>query len=253
MVMRRRWARAGLTALAGLLALAGCGSAPASRTGPTTSPGATLAPSSAPASTGSADELYAGYLAALRSARSEHYAGTVAFSDGTSVTIDVTATQTTAHLIAHTQGIALEEIVAGDRVYQRGGAHGPDWVVLPPAEAVTATALTMKREADCASREHGHLTLGPRTRVGGLLVATLIDDGRAAGAAPQKAYVTVDPPVRLVRVMQTGPQTAGGGTDCGHEAGPVAVSAQVEYDRFDSAVQITPPPHPTDLGAGQTA
>ncbi|MDB5113826.1 MAG: hypothetical protein JWL78_896 [Chloroflexi bacterium] len=235
-----RTSRALLAVVAALLSLPGCGSAPAASPSPKLPPAA------------SADRLYADYLAALRAARSEHYAGTVAFSDGTSVSLDVTATQTTAHLLARSQGISVEEIVAGGRAFQRGGSHGPDWVVLPPEEARGAAALTMEREAECAAREHGTLHLGPRTRIGGRLVATLVDDGRGAGAAPQSSYLTLDAPVRLVRVVQTGPQSDGGSADCGHQPGPVAISAQVDYDRFDTPVRITPPPNPTDPNA-QTA
>ncbi len=223
--------------LAVLLGLSGCGSPPVA--GPT---------SPAP-STSSADRVFNDYLAALRAARSEHCTGMVAFSDGTSVSLDVTATQTAAHLIARSQGVSVEEIVAGGHAYQRGGSHGPDWVVLPPDEALGATALTIQREAECAAREHGALQLGPRTRIGGRLVATVVDDGNGAGAAPQSSYLTVDAPVRLVRIVQTGPQTDGGSADCGHQPGAVAISAQVDDDRFDTPVMITPPPNPTDPNA----
>ena len=228
--------RALLATLAAGLTLLGCGSAPAAT--PRSTPGSL-----------SADRLYADYVAALRSARSEHYSGTVAFSDGTSVTLEVTATQTTAHLVARSQGVAVEEIVAGARVYQRGGGHGPDWVVLPADEARSAEALTMQREAECAAREHGRLRIGPQSRIGGRLVATIVDDGTGAGAAPQSSYLTIEAPVHLVRVVQTGPESRGGSTDCGHQPGPVAVSASVDYDSFDSPVQITPPPNPTDPNA----
>ncbi|MGH7750973.1 MAG: hypothetical protein ACREQ5_40335, partial [Candidatus Dormibacteria bacterium] len=91
-----------------------------------------------------------------------------------------------------------------------------------------------------------------RTRIGGRLVATVVDDGARAGAAPLNSYLTLDTPVHLVRVVQTGPETAGGSADCGHQPGPVAVSATVDYDSFDSPVQITPPPNATDPNA-QTA
>jgi hypothetical protein len=235
-----RTSRALLAVVTALLSLPGCGSAPSA------------SPSPAPPAASSADRLYAAYLAALRAARSEHYTGTVAFSDGTSVSLEVTATQTTAHLLARSQGISVEEIVAGGRAFRRGGSHGPDWVVLPPEEARGAAALTMEREAECAAREHGALHLGPRTRIGGRLVATLVDDGRAAGAAPESSYLTLDAPVRLVRVVQTGPQSDGGSADCGHQPGAVAISAQVDYDHFDIPVTITPPPNPTDPNA-QTA
>jgi hypothetical protein len=228
-----------LAVLAVALTLLGCGSPPA--TAPRSTPGSR-----------SADQLYADYLTALRSARSEHYSGTVAFSDGTSVTLEVTATQTTAHLIARSQGVAVEEVVAGGRAYQRGGSHGPDWVVLPADEARSAEALTIQREADCAAREHGRLRIGPQTRIGGRPVATIVDDGTGAGAAPQNSYFTLDAPVHLVRVVQTGPESRGGSADCGHQPGAVAVSASVDYDSFDSPVRITPPPNPTDPNA-QTA
>jgi hypothetical protein len=223
--------------LAVLLGLSGCGSPPVAK------------PSPPAPSTSSADRLYNDYLAALRAARSEHYTGTVAFNDGTSVSIEVTATQTTAHLVARSQGVGVEEIVAGGHAYQRGGSHGPDWVVLSPDEARGAIALTMQREAECNAREHGALHLGPQTRIGGRLVATVVDDGHGAGAAPQNSYLTVDAPVRLVRMVQTGPQTDGGSADCGHQPGAVAISAQVDYDRFDTPVTITPPPDPTDPNA----
>ena len=154
---RRPRALAAAVVLA-VLALAGCGSSPTARPSATARPTAGSTPGS-----DSADQLYAEYLSALRAARSEHYRGTVAFNDGTSVSLEVTATQTTAHLLARTQGVAVEEIVAGGHVYQRGGSP-----------------------------------------------------------------------------------------DCGHEPGPVAVSASVDYDSFDSPALITPPPNPTDLN-GQTA
>jgi len=223
------------------LLLPGCGSAAAPRAS---------SPPSTPRSTVVADaavQLYADYLTALRGARSEHYRGTVEYSDGTSVSIDVTATQTAAHLVARTVGVTVEEIVSNGHVYQRGGGHGPDWVTLPPTEARSALALTMQREAECAVHEHGRLQLGPRTRVAGHLVATIVDDGAAPGAAPQNSYLTLDTPVHLVRVVQTGPETGGGSPDCGHEPGPVAVSASVDYDSFDVPALITPPPNPTDL------
>jgi hypothetical protein len=168
-----RTSRALLAVVAALLSLPGCGSAPAASPSPKLPPAA------------SADRLYADYLAALRAARSEHYTGTVAFSDGTSVSLDVTATQTTAHLLARSQGISVEEIVAGGRAFQRGGSHGPDWVVLPPEEARGAVALTMEREAECAAREHGTLHLGPRP-------------GSAAASWPP-SWTTVAPPVRRRR------------------------------------------------------
>jgi hypothetical protein len=233
------------------LALPGCGSPPVARPSVTAGATAGSTPGASPAPD-TADALYAEYISALRSARSEHYRGTVAFGDGTSVSLEVTATQTTAHLLARTRGVAVEEIVAGGQVYQRGGSHGPEWVVLPPVEAVSAQALTMQREADCAAREHGRLRLGARTRIGGHLVATIVDDGAGPGAAPENSYVTLDAPVHLVRVVQTGPESGGGSAECGHEPGPVAVSASVDYDSFDSPAQITPPPNPTDLN-GQTA
>jgi hypothetical protein len=243
---RRPRALAAVFVLA-VLTLPGCGSPPAARPSATAAPTAASSPGA-----DSADQLYAEYLAALRAARSEHYRGTVAFTDGTSVTLEVTATQTTAHLLARTQGVAVEEIVAGGHVYQRGGSHGPEWVTLPPAESVSAQALTMQREAQCAAREHGRLRLGPRTRIGGHLVATIVDDGAGPGAAPENSYLTLDSPVHLVRVVQTGPESGGGSADCGHEPGPVAVSASVDYDNFDSPALITPPPNPTDLN-GQVA
>ena len=219
--------------------LAGCGSSPAASTRPVPVPR-------------SADQLYAAYVTALRAARSEHYTGTVTFSDGTTLRLEVTATQTTAHLVAHSEGLAIEEVVVGGHVYQRGGGHGPDWVELPADEAQAAEALTMQREADCAAHEHGTLRLGPPTRIGGRAVATIVDDGAGLGAAPQDSYVSLDSPVHLVRVVQTGPERAGGSAACGHEPGPVAVSATVDYDSFDSSVQITPPPDAADLNA-QTA
>jgi hypothetical protein len=245
--MTRRPRALAATVVVALLALPGCGSSASPRP-----PATARATAGSSPGADSADQLYAEYLAALRAARSEHYRGTVAFNDGTSVNVEVTATQTTAHLVARTQGVAVEEIVAGGHVYQRGGGHGPDWVVLPPTEAVSAQALTMQREAQCAAREHGRLRLGPRTRIGGHLVATIVDDGAGPGAAPQNSYLTVDAPVHLVRVLQTGPESGGGSPDCGHEPGPVAVSASVDYDSFDSPALITPPPNPTDLN-GQTA
>jgi hypothetical protein len=110
----------------------------------------------------------------------------------------------------------------------------------------------MRREADCAAREHGRLRLGPRTRIGGHLVATIVDDGAGPGAAPENSYVTLDAPVHLVRVVQTGRESGGGSPECGHEPGPVATSASVDYDSFDAPALITPPPNPTDLN-GQTA
>jgi hypothetical protein len=125
-------------------------------------------------------------------------------------------------------------------------------VVLPPGEAVSAQALTMQREADCAAREHGRLRLGPRTRIGGQLVAAIVDDGAGPGAAPQTSYLTLDAPVHLVRVVQTGPESGGGTVECGHQPGPVAISASVDYDSFDSPALITPPPNAADLN-GQTA
>jgi hypothetical protein len=243
---RRPRALAAVLVLA-VLTLPGCGSPPAARPSTTAAPTAASSPGA-----DSADQLYSEYLAALRAARSEHYRGTVAFNDGTSVSLEVTATQTTAHLLARTQGVTVEEIVAGGHVYQRGGSHGPEWVTLPPTEAVSAQALTMEREARCAAREHGRLRLGPRTRIGGHLVATIVDDGAGPGAAPENSYMTLDSPVHLVRVVQTGPESAGGTADCGHEPGPVAVSASVDYDSFDSPALITPPPNPADLG-GQVA
>ncbi len=227
-------------ALAAVVALCGCGSSTAA-TPPASSPAARTA-----------DQLYAAYVAALRAAQSEHYSGRVTFSDGTTVNLEVTATQTAAHLIARSAGIAVEEIVAGGQAYQRGGAHGPDWVTLPTGEAQSAMALTMRREAACAVREHGRLRIGAPTRIGGRAVTTIVDDGSAAGAAPQDSYLSTDAPVHLVRVVQTGPEHSGGSADCGHQPGPVAVSATVDYDSFDSPVRITPPPNPTDLN-GQTA
>jgi hypothetical protein len=228
-----------LPVVAAAAMLAGCGSSPAPSTLPVPVPR-------------SADQLYAAYVAALRAARSEHYTGTVTFSDGTSVRLEVTATQTTAHLIAHSEGLAIEEVVAGGHVYQRGGGHGPDWVELPADEAQAAEALTIQREADCAAREHGTLRLGPPSRIGGRRVATIVDDGAGAGAAPQDSYLSLDAPVHLVRVVQTGPEHAGGSAECGHQPGPIAVSATVDYDSFDTPVRITPPPDAADLNA-QTA
>jgi hypothetical protein len=212
----------------------GCGSPPAA--GPRTTPGARTA-----------EQLYAAYVGALRAARSEHYSGTVAFSDGTSVGLDVTATQTTAHLVAHMDGISVEEIVAAGHAYQRGGGHGPDWVVLPADEARSAEALTLQRDADCAAREHGHLSMGPQTVIGGRRVAAIVDDGRAPGASPGTGYLTLDGPIRLLRAVQTGAESPGGSADCGHQPGPVSVSATVDYDSFDGPVQIDPPPHPVDI------
>ena len=227
-------------ALLAAVTLCACGSSPAASP-PGTSPAARTA-----------DQLYAAYVSALRAARSEHYTGRVTFSDGTTVSLEVTATQTAAHLVARSAGIAVEEVVSGGEAYQRGGAHGPDWVNLSAGEAETAMALTMRREADCAAREHGRLRLGAPTRIGGHSVTTIIDDGSAAGAAPQDSYLSTDAPVHLVRVVQTGPEHSGGSAECGHQPGPVAVSATVDYDSFDDPVRITPPPNPTDLN-GQTA
>jgi len=222
-----------LAAVAAAIVVTGCGSPPAA------------GPSPAPRS-GTADQLYADYVAALRTASSEHDKGTVAFSDGTSVGVDLTATQTAARLVAHMDGIDVEEVVVAGRAYQRGGAHGPGWTVLPPDETVGAEALTLQRQADCAVHEHGRLTLGPESVIAGQRVVAVVDDGQAPGASPGTAWLTLGAPVHLVRAVQTGRETPGGSLDCGHQPGPVAVSATVDYDAFGSGVQISPPPTPVD-------
>ena len=87
------------------LLLPGCGSAAAPRApSPPSTPRSTVAADAA-------DQLYADYLAALRAARSEHYHGTVQYSDGTSVSIDVTATQTAAHLVARTVAMRVVHVL----------------------------------------------------------------------------------------------------------------------------------------------
>ncbi|HEX6491968.1 MAG TPA: hypothetical protein VF112_00570, partial [Candidatus Dormibacteraeota bacterium] len=108
-----------------------------------------------------------------------------------------------------------------------------------------ARSLTLASTVRCARVEHGTLTRGAVSTVNGQRVIAVDDDGKAPGASPATAYITVSTPARLVRVVEHGASTPGGRADCGHATSPgtpPTATADFDYADWGRTVTVTPPP-----------
>lgn len=215
--------------------VAGCGGGSSSSGLGAGSPGA----GGAGEATRSADQIFDDAVSAMREVVAVHITGTSTDASGIS-RVEADVTQHAARAVIRDPRGAVVVVVVGGRAYGAADGGGA-FQELPAALERQAQSLILSRTADCAVKEHGHLTRGAVSTVDGHQVVAVADDGRVPGGAPGTIYVAVDSPHVLIRTVTSGRETPGGSPDCGHDPSSTMRASQYEYS-YGGEVQITPPP-----------
>jgi len=220
----RHLARAAL-AVGLVIALGGCGSSSSSGGG-------------SDEASKSADQIFSDLVAAMKQVDHVHITGTQTDDSGTAqLTGDVT--QTSARVEVKANGNDTVFIVTGGKAY--GSQNGGPFSELPADLTVQVSVATLAKTIECAQSEHGTLAKGEVSTLNGVRVIALTDDGKAPGASPSTAFITLDGPARLIETRQTGRTTPGGRADCGHSSTDTTTAQQSDFDYSGPTPTITPP------------
>lgn len=205
-----------------LLALSGCGSSSSSGNGEDAK---------------SADQIAADVAAAFAQQQSVHEDISAVDADGTS-TATLDAGQTTARLVITSKGTTQTIVVIGNDAFL---GTGGSFTQLPATDAQQLTFVLIPRQAACQAKRHGALSKGGISTVKGKRVIEVKDDGKAPGAEPSSAFVSLDGPPLLVQLIVDGPETPGGDRACGASDTNTTKSGTSSFDYSRPAPQITPP------------